>query len=90
MAKLIKYCNIKLIKFFWKESEEIRFLEEKGVKKEGILGKVGRINQNVKVKKLMECFSDAKKSGLVKFLAYRIYREVQAETSDVVVVTMVH
>lgn len=28
-----------------KESEEIRFLEEKGVKKEGILGKVGRINQ---------------------------------------------
>ena len=49
------------------------FLEEKGVKKEDTLDRVGRINQDVKVKKLTECFSDAKKSGLVKSLAYGIY-----------------
>lgn len=58
------------------------------MKKEGPLGRVGRINQNVKVKKLTECFPDAKKSDLVKSLAYEIYREVQVEASDVVVVTM--
>ena len=58
------------------------------MKKEGTLGRVGRINQNVKVKKLTKCFSDAKKPGLVKFLAYEIYRAVQVEASDVVVVTM--
>ena len=60
------------------------------VTEEGIFGRVGRINQNVKVKKLTECISDAKKSGLVKSLAYGIYREVQVETSDVVVETMLH
>ena len=42
----------------------------------------------MKVKKLTECFPDAKKSDLVKSLAYEIYREVQVEASDVVVVTM--